>query len=265
MSDGELRQPGQDIMRKLAGAKDKLGLRVHGLIVGSPEKKRADPAVLRALCRRVLETYQALNPDPELPHRGHAHTACSALCRHMLSLVHRITNRHVLPSGKNETLVTEFDSWASVAEAGDAMRFDWDDSAGNAARREAGLKLEAMRKVMALPRPHTLPWLGWRSSAQALPPTPYALPANTLHPLHQAETKRLRLEQRDAGYKAPLSATGYKAEPKKKKKKPVSSGTGSAAEPPTAAATAPSSGGSRAGFDEQKGGCDFATPPPTQG
>ena len=37
-----------------AGAKDKLGLRVHGLIVGSPDKKRADPAVLRSLCSHVL-------------------------------------------------------------------------------------------------------------------------------------------------------------------------------------------------------------------
>jgi len=42
------------IMRKLSGAKDKLALRVHGLIVGSPEKKRADPAVLRALCTAYL-------------------------------------------------------------------------------------------------------------------------------------------------------------------------------------------------------------------
>jgi hypothetical protein len=47
-ADGELRQPAADIMRKLAGAKESLGLRVHGLVVGSPEKKRADPAVLRA-------------------------------------------------------------------------------------------------------------------------------------------------------------------------------------------------------------------------
>lgn len=54
VSDGELRQPGQDIMRKLSGAKDKLSLRVHSLIVGSPEKKRADPAVLRALCSHTL-------------------------------------------------------------------------------------------------------------------------------------------------------------------------------------------------------------------
>ena len=29
-------------------------LRVHGLIVGSPEKKRADPAVLRSLCSHTL-------------------------------------------------------------------------------------------------------------------------------------------------------------------------------------------------------------------
>lgn len=41
-------------MRKLAGAKEALGLRVHGLVVGSPEKKRADPAVLRALCTNYL-------------------------------------------------------------------------------------------------------------------------------------------------------------------------------------------------------------------
>ena len=37
-----------------AGAKEMLSLRVHGLIVGSPEKKRADPAVLRSLCSQVL-------------------------------------------------------------------------------------------------------------------------------------------------------------------------------------------------------------------
>lgn len=60
-------------MRKLSGAKDKLALRVHALIVGSPEKKRADPAVLRALCS---------NP---------------------------------LPSGRMETLITEFAGWASVS------------------------------------------------------------------------------------------------------------------------------------------------------
>ena len=29
-------------------------LRVHGLIVGSPEKRRADPAVLRGLCSHTL-------------------------------------------------------------------------------------------------------------------------------------------------------------------------------------------------------------------
>jgi hypothetical protein len=52
--DGELRQPNSEIMRKLAGAKDKLSLRMHGLIIGSPEKKRADPAVLRGLCTSTL-------------------------------------------------------------------------------------------------------------------------------------------------------------------------------------------------------------------
>lgn len=53
-TDGELRQPGVEVMRKLAGAKDKLSLRMHGLIIGSPEKKRADPAVLRGLCTSTL-------------------------------------------------------------------------------------------------------------------------------------------------------------------------------------------------------------------
>lgn len=102
VSDGELRQPGQEIMRKLAGAKDKLGLRVHGLIVGSPDKKRADPAVLKALCASYL------------------------------------------PNGKSQTLVTEFEGWASV-DADPTMKFDWDDLAGDARRREAGLKLESQR------------------------------------------------------------------------------------------------------------------------
>ncbi|KAL4423465.1 hypothetical protein ABPG77_005417 [Micractinium sp. CCAP 211/92] len=104
VSDGELRQPGPEIMRKLAGAKDKLGLRVHGLIVGSPEKKRADPAVLRGLCS------------------------------------------HTLPSGKNEVLIHEFESWAGVQQDR-SMQFDWDDALGNAARREAGLRLEKMRQA----------------------------------------------------------------------------------------------------------------------
>ena len=86
------------------GAKDKLALRVHGLIVGAPEKQRADPAVLRSLCS------------------------------------------HVLPSGHLEVLISSFESWAGVS-ADPAMQFDWDDAAGNTARREAGLRLEAMRKV----------------------------------------------------------------------------------------------------------------------
>lgn len=88
----------------LPGAKDKLGLRVHGLIVGAPEKQRADPAVLKSLCS------------------------------------------HVLPSGHQEVLVTRFESWGGVS-ADPAMQFDWDDALGNAARRSAGLQLEALRKV----------------------------------------------------------------------------------------------------------------------
>jgi uncharacterized protein with von Willebrand factor type A (vWA) domain len=105
VSDGELRQPGGDVMRKLSGAKDKLALRVHGLILGSPEKKRADPAVLRGLCS------------------------------------------HILPkSGKLETLIHEFDSWPSVMQDR-GMKFDWDDAVGDAARREAGLRLEKLRNA----------------------------------------------------------------------------------------------------------------------
>lgn len=54
VSDGELRQPGQEVMRKLSGAKEKLGLRVHGLVLGTPQKQRADPAVLKSLCTNYL-------------------------------------------------------------------------------------------------------------------------------------------------------------------------------------------------------------------
>ncbi len=60
------------VMRKLAGAKEKLGLRVHGLVIAAPDKKRADPAVLRGLCTNYL------------------------------------------PNGKTELLVSEFNNWASV-------------------------------------------------------------------------------------------------------------------------------------------------------
>jgi uncharacterized protein with von Willebrand factor type A (vWA) domain len=105
VSDGELRQPQHEVMRKLSGAKEKLGLRVHGLVLGSPEEKRADPAVLRSLCTQVVPN-----------------------------------------TGKVETLMHEFDSWASV-KADTGLAFDWDDAAGNASRREAGLKLEKLRNA----------------------------------------------------------------------------------------------------------------------
>jgi len=105
VSDGELRQPEHKIMQKLSGAKEKLGLRVHGLILGSPEQKRADPAVLRSLCTQIVPN-----------------------------------------SGKTETLIHEFESWASVNND-ESLMFDWDDIAGNAARREAGLKLEKLRNA----------------------------------------------------------------------------------------------------------------------
>ena len=76
---------------------------MHGLIVGSPEVKKADPAVLRSLCSGIL------------------------------------------PNGRTEFLVTRFESWASVKNRSD-MQFDWDDAIGNARRRAAGLKAEALRK-----------------------------------------------------------------------------------------------------------------------
>ena len=42
--------------------------------------------------------------------------------------------------------MSEFEGWSSVK--GDAeIAFDWDDATGNAARRQAGLKLEAMRNA----------------------------------------------------------------------------------------------------------------------
>ena len=45
-----------------------------------------------------------------------------------------------------QLLVNEFEGWASVR--GDAaLTFDWDDAAGDAARRERGLRLEKMRNA----------------------------------------------------------------------------------------------------------------------
>lgn len=45
-----------------------------------------------------------------------------------------------------QVLVSEFEGWSSVK--GDAeIAFDWDDAVGNAARRAAGIKLEAMRNA----------------------------------------------------------------------------------------------------------------------
>lgn len=76
---------------------------MHGLIVGSPEVKKADPAVLRSLCASVL------------------------------------------PNGRTEILVTEFEGWASVKSRGE-LQFDWDDAIGNARRRAASLKAEALRR-----------------------------------------------------------------------------------------------------------------------
>ncbi len=40
--------------------------------------------------------------------------------------------------------MTEFEGWASV-EGDKELAFDWDDAAGDAKRREAGLRLEKLR------------------------------------------------------------------------------------------------------------------------
>lgn len=77
--------------------------------MGSPEVKKADPAVLRSLCSGIL------------------------------------------PNGRTEILVTEFEGWASVKSRAD-MQFDWDDAIGNARRRAAGLKAEALRKGESMRR-----------------------------------------------------------------------------------------------------------------
>ena len=82
---------------------------MHGLIVGSPEQKKADPAVLRSLCSSVL------------------------------------------PNGRMETLISSFEGWASVKERSE-MQFDWDDAIGNARRRAAGLRAEALRKGESMRR-----------------------------------------------------------------------------------------------------------------
>ena len=45
-----------------------------------------------------------------------------------------------------QVLMSEFEGWASV-QGDREIAFDWDDAAGNTARREAGLKLEKLRNA----------------------------------------------------------------------------------------------------------------------
>ena len=45
-----------------------------------------------------------------------------------------------------QVLVSEFEGWSSV-RGNPEIAFDWDDAVGNAARRAAGIKLEAMRNA----------------------------------------------------------------------------------------------------------------------
>jgi hypothetical protein len=98
-------------MRKLAGAKEALALRVHGLVVGAPQDdapRRADPAVLRSLCTSRVPGDRA---------------------------------------GRTEVLVSVFEGWESVRSADSGLAdVDWDDREGNARRRLAGLAAEAARQ-----------------------------------------------------------------------------------------------------------------------
>lgn len=203
----------------LQGATDKLGpcrpsrrLRVHGLIVGSPEKKRADPAVLRGLCSHTLPsgknevggrcgarkparphlsdtptclracTWATPLPGAGLPRSKRSVTSsplcdCSGAwqplswllalhccvgafndcsCTHRgpaaglcLPYSHAPSPRPAHPCAapsRRQVLIHEFESWAGVQQDR-SMQFDWDDALGNAARREAGLRLEKMRQA----------------------------------------------------------------------------------------------------------------------
>ena len=136
---------------------------MHGLIVGSPEKKRADPAVLRGLCSHTLPNgkNEVRRPAGWGASRGRRRASHGRAGR---VLGGRLGGRRqaAVPPGSpapctpdsrasrtprsRQVLVHEFESWASV-QADRALQFDWDDALGNAARREAGLRLERLRQV----------------------------------------------------------------------------------------------------------------------
>lgn len=69
-------------------------------------------------------------------------------------------------------LVTEFEGWASV-DADPTMKFDWDDLAGDAKRREAGLKLVCHPPVSRC-RPHA-----YSSSRSLCKSASFVLPRST--------------------------------------------------------------------------------------
>ena len=51
---------------------------MHGLIVGSPEKKRADPAVLRSLCSHVLPSGKMEVGTAPAASKGSSSKSCPA-------------------------------------------------------------------------------------------------------------------------------------------------------------------------------------------
>lgn len=74
-------------------------LRVHGLIVGSPEQRRADPAVLRGLCSHTLPSGKN-----EVGLVGRLSWAAVVVPGCMAGRVvgQVCLGSHTLPSGKNE-------------------------------------------------------------------------------------------------------------------------------------------------------------------
>lgn len=152
-ADGELRQPGSDIMRKLSGAKEKLGLRVHGLIIGTPEKRRADPAVLRGLCTNHLPNGKIETLISEFDNWSSVQVTrdidwfnLGECCSMLLGVTCEKSLLRCSWFGAVHTTFSPSSICAFCLQADASMKFDWDDAEGNARRRLAGLALEKRRQ-----------------------------------------------------------------------------------------------------------------------
>jgi hypothetical protein len=162
-------------MRKLSGAKDKLGLRVHGLVVGSPEKQRADPAVLRALCSSYLPNGKVETLVSEFSDWASVQVGVwgrSGVSESALELAGalggifwrgfiRVQGREARPrpqalraacppkDGPFAAPVREPNKPINdnLTQADETMQYDWDDAEGNTRRRLAGLAREKARQA----------------------------------------------------------------------------------------------------------------------